>query len=133
VPPDHRARVVRRTADRSDVAILCIHGFGAARQEGEAVVDAAAEALAANVVYMRLPGHGAGAEAHARARATDYLDGGGRSQPAADDAGCTGEASAGQPLVEGDLQVGGPVPKDRPARGSQGVQPVNDREDGIAR
>ena len=75
VPPDHRLRVVRRTADRSDVAILYIHGFGAARQEGEAVVDAAAEALAANVVYMRLPGHGGGAEAHARARATDYLDG----------------------------------------------------------
>jgi pimeloyl-ACP methyl ester carboxylesterase len=74
VPAEHRVRVVRRVPDRSAVAILYIHGFGAARQEGEAVVDTVGEAVAANVVYMRLPGHGGGKDAQARVTATEYLD-----------------------------------------------------------
>jgi pimeloyl-ACP methyl ester carboxylesterase len=74
VPPDNRELLVRRAPGRSPLAILYIHGFGAARAEGEAVVDEVAETLSANVYYLRLPGHGGGEEAQARAVATDYLD-----------------------------------------------------------
>ena len=38
------------------------------------MVDVVADALQANLYYLRLPGHGGGKEAQARALATDYLD-----------------------------------------------------------
>lgn len=74
VSPGNAERLVRRTSGRAPVAILYVHGFGASRAEGEAVVDAVAETLGANVYYLRLPGHGGGPDAHAAATATDYLD-----------------------------------------------------------
>lgn len=54
-------------------AILYIHGFGATRAEGEAVVDQLATHLRANVFYARLPGHATTAEAHAAATFDQYL------------------------------------------------------------
>lgn len=47
-----------RVSERSDLAILYIHGFGASRADGEYVVERLAEAARANTYFMRLPGHG---------------------------------------------------------------------------
>ncbi len=73
VPESHRERLVRRAEGRTRVAFVYLHGFGASRPEGEAVVDPLAEAYGANVYYHRLPGHGGGGDAHARVVSTDYL------------------------------------------------------------
>lgn len=68
-------RLVRRTSGRSPVSVLYVHGFGASRAEGEAVVDPMAEALGANTLYLRLPGHGLDdPDAHAAPDFGDYLD-----------------------------------------------------------
>ena len=74
VRPGNQERLVRRRPGKAPVAILYLHGFGAARAEGEAVVDAVGETLGANVYYARRPGHGGDKETQARARSTDYLD-----------------------------------------------------------
>ena len=63
--PQASERLVRHHPGRAPVALLYIHGFGATRAEGELVVDALAEAWQANALYVRLPGHGIDAEAHA--------------------------------------------------------------------
>lgn len=73
VRPGNEERLVR-FADRTSLAILYIHGYGASRAEGELVVDRLAEALKANTYYMRLPGHGTNPDDQASARYTDYLD-----------------------------------------------------------
>lgn len=62
--PESRARVV----------ILFVHGFGAARAEGEAVVEPLARALHATAYYTRLPGHGGDLEHHAAARPEAYFE-----------------------------------------------------------
>lgn len=67
-------RLVRNVPGRAREAILYIHGFGASRVEGEAVVDRIAAERQANVYYLRLPGHGLDMEAHAKATYKDYLD-----------------------------------------------------------
>ena len=70
--PQASERLVRHHPGRAPVALLYIHGFGASRAEGEAVVDALAEAWGANALYLRLPGHGIDAEAHAETTPADY-------------------------------------------------------------
>jgi pimeloyl-ACP methyl ester carboxylesterase len=70
--PQATERLVRRHPGRAPVALLYIHGFGASRAEGEAVVDALATRWDANTLYLRLPGHGIDAEAHAATRPGDY-------------------------------------------------------------
>jgi pimeloyl-ACP methyl ester carboxylesterase len=70
--PQASERLVRRHPGQAPVALLYIHGFGASRAEGEAVVDALAERWDANTLYLRLPGHGIDAEAHAATTPTDY-------------------------------------------------------------
>lgn len=67
-------RLVRHAPGQAPEAILYIHGFGASRGEGEAVMDRVAEARGANLYYLRLPGHGTTLEDHARTEARDYLD-----------------------------------------------------------
>ena len=74
--PANEERLVRFSApgEKTKLAILYIHGFGASRGEGEAVVDVIAKEFQANTYYMRLPGHGANKEDHARTQYTDYID-----------------------------------------------------------
>lgn len=74
VRPGNEERLLRVAPGRTAEAILYIHGFGASRGEGEEVVDQLAAMRQANTYYMRLPGHGAGMEEHARPKWTEYLD-----------------------------------------------------------
>jgi len=55
------------------VVILFVHGFGASRAEGEAVVDPLAAELGATVYYTRLPGHGGAMATQAATRAEEYF------------------------------------------------------------
>lgn len=72
--PQAQERLVRNVDGQAKVAFLYIHGFGATRAEGEFVVDKLAEEWNANALYMRLPGHGIDAEAHAAATPQQYVD-----------------------------------------------------------
>lgn len=73
IRPGNEERLERPAAGRAKVAILYVHGFGASRAEGEAVVDQLASGLGATVYYTRLPGHGGGLEAHAAAKPEEYF------------------------------------------------------------
>lgn len=74
VRPGNEPRLVRNTAGEAPLAVLYIHGFGASRAEGEAVIDPLAASLGANVLYLLLPGHGTDdPDVHARPQASDYL------------------------------------------------------------
>lgn len=59
---------------RAPVVLLYVHGFGASRAEGEAVVEPLAQALHATTYYTRLPGHGGDLERHAAARPEQYFE-----------------------------------------------------------
>ncbi|MBN1534256.1 MAG: alpha/beta fold hydrolase [Spirochaetes bacterium] len=63
-----------RFAEKTPVALLYIHGYGASRAEGELVMERIARDLKANTYFLRLPGHGINVEAHALATAKDHLD-----------------------------------------------------------
>ncbi len=65
-------RIVRNQAGRAPEAILFLHGFGATRAEGEAVVGPLALSRGANVYYARLPGHGMTMDDQARVTPADY-------------------------------------------------------------
>ncbi|MEJ6392329.1 alpha/beta fold hydrolase [Gymnodinialimonas sp. 2305UL16-5] len=58
----------------TDVVILYLHGFSASSEEIRPVPDRVAEALGANLIFARLPGHGRGCAAMAEPRAGDWLD-----------------------------------------------------------
>jgi pimeloyl-ACP methyl ester carboxylesterase len=73
VPAHATEKLTLRNPAKDGYAILYIHGFGAGRAEGEAVGDALAARLNANIYYGRLPGHGSSAEAHAAATFDQYL------------------------------------------------------------
>ncbi len=66
-------RLIRHSSGKSEIAILYIHGFGASRGEGEAVMDRIARQYRANIYYLRLPGHGTTPEDQARHDYTEYL------------------------------------------------------------
>jgi pimeloyl-ACP methyl ester carboxylesterase len=78
VHPGNEERVVWASGQapdtRAPVVLLYIHGFGASRGEGEAVVEPLAQALHATTYYTRLPGHGGDLERHAAARPTQYFE-----------------------------------------------------------
>ncbi len=75
VRPGNEERLARVSPERTPTAILYLHGFGASRAEGEAVVEPVAAKLGANTLYGRLPGHGLDdMDAHAAAGLDDYLD-----------------------------------------------------------
>lgn len=65
-------RIQRSRPGRAREAILFVHGFGACRAEGEAIVGPLAESRGANVYYARLPGHGRTLDAQARVTPADY-------------------------------------------------------------
>ncbi len=73
VPERATERLVINEPEKNGMAILYIHGFGATRAEGEYSVDILARKLRANVYYLRLPGHGTTADAHAAATFEQYL------------------------------------------------------------
>ncbi|WP_108976920.1 alpha/beta hydrolase [Leptospira ryugenii] len=59
---------------RTPIAFLYIHGFGASRAEGEAVMEILAKKFKANTYLLRLPGHGTNKEDQAAQSFSDYLD-----------------------------------------------------------
>jgi pimeloyl-ACP methyl ester carboxylesterase len=77
VRPGCDERLVRASAAggaaRTPLSIVYIHGFGACRAEGEAVVDRVAEDLGMNTFYTRLPGHGTNADDHASHSFAEYI------------------------------------------------------------
>ncbi|MCB9760037.1 MAG: alpha/beta fold hydrolase [Alphaproteobacteria bacterium] len=75
VGPGNEERLLRVAEGRTPRAILYVHGFGASRAEGEAIVDRLAEDLGANTLYTRLPGHGVqDPDVHAAPAWTDHID-----------------------------------------------------------
>lgn len=73
VRPGNEEKLVRYK-DKTDIAILYIHGYSASRAEGEYVIDRIAETFKANTYYLRLPGHGTNVEDHAAAEGKEHLD-----------------------------------------------------------
>lgn len=72
--PGNEPRLVRATEGRSPVAFLYLHGFGASRGEGEAVLEPIAAERGANTLYLLLPGHGTDdPDVHAKPKPEDYL------------------------------------------------------------
>ncbi len=74
VADDNAEKLTIHNAEKDGLAFLYLHGFGATRGEGEMVVEELAESLQANAYYVRLPGHGLNAEAHAAATFDQYLN-----------------------------------------------------------
>ncbi|MDG4649135.1 alpha/beta fold hydrolase [Roseibacterium sp. SDUM158017] len=76
VVPGAEARVVWAGApgEATRWAVLYLHGFSASSEEIRPVPDRLAEALGANLVFNRLPGHGRGAAAMGEATATEWID-----------------------------------------------------------
>lgn len=72
VRPGNEERLIRYGA-RTELVILYIHGFGASRAEGEAVIEPIARRYQANTYFTRLPGHGANKEDHAGTTFPDYV------------------------------------------------------------
>lgn len=66
-------RLARHAPGKTPWSIVFLHGFGATRGGGEAVIDEIAAEFGANVWYPLLPGHGRTPEAHAAAPAEAYL------------------------------------------------------------
>jgi alpha-beta hydrolase superfamily lysophospholipase len=76
ITPGTEARIVWAGAQGvpTDVVVLYLHGFSATSEEIRPVPDRVAEALGANLIFARLPGHGRGAAAMAEPRAGDWID-----------------------------------------------------------
>lgn len=73
VRPGNEEKLIRYK-NKTDIAILYIHGYSASRAEGEYVIDRIAETFKANTYYLRLPGHGTNVEDHAAAEGKEHLD-----------------------------------------------------------
>ncbi|MFK7931001.1 MAG: alpha/beta hydrolase [Myxococcota bacterium] len=71
--PDAVERLVRHSSDKAPWSMAFLHGFGATRAGGEAVLDPLAQSQGANLYYDLLPGHGRTPDAHAAATAEQYL------------------------------------------------------------
>lgn len=65
-------RIHRNVDGVAPIAVLFIHGWGACRAEGELTIDQIADEWGANVLYLRLPGHGLDGEAMVRAQPEAY-------------------------------------------------------------
>ncbi len=61
------------TGERTDWAIVYIHGFSASSEELRPIPERLSDALGANVFYTRLAGHGRDSEAMAEPRVEDWL------------------------------------------------------------
>src|SRR5262245_19851474 len=55
--PATEERLIRKSAQKTPIAFLYIHGFGACRGEGEAVMELLADDFKANTYFLRVPGH----------------------------------------------------------------------------
>lgn len=74
VRPGNEPRLVRYAPGKTPTAFLYLHGFGASRAEGEAVLDPLAAEMGANTLYNLLPGHGTDdPDFHARPAPAEYL------------------------------------------------------------
>ncbi|MBU42848.1 MAG: hypothetical protein CMN76_06485 [Spirochaetaceae bacterium] len=71
--PGNEEKLIRY-GEKTPIAFLYIHGFGASRAEGEMVMDEIAAKFQANTFYARLPGHGTNMDDHASVQMADYLD-----------------------------------------------------------
>jgi len=60
--------------DRTDLAIVYLHGFSASKEELRPLPDLVAEALGANLFLTRLSGHGRDGSAMAEPRVQDWVD-----------------------------------------------------------
>lgn len=71
-----QARIIWAGAEgeATQTVLLYIHGFSATSEEIRPVPDRVAEALGANLIFARLPGHGRSGAAMAEPRAGDWLD-----------------------------------------------------------
>lgn len=76
ITPGAQARIVWAGGANvpTPTVILYLHGFSATSEEIRPVPDAVAEALGANLIFARLPGHGRSGEAMAEPRAGDWID-----------------------------------------------------------
>ncbi|MBY4895138.1 alpha/beta fold hydrolase [Rhodobacteraceae bacterium N5(2021)] len=76
ITPGAEARIVWAGEEgaASDVVIVYLHGFSATAQEIRPVPDRVAEALGANLIFARLPGHGRSGAAMGAPRAGDWRD-----------------------------------------------------------
>ena len=64
----------RDQKQKTEFAIVFLHGFSATRQEIAPTCDILAAKIGANLFYTRLGGHGRGGEAMGRARANEWLN-----------------------------------------------------------
>lgn len=71
--PNNEEKLIRFSKEKTPLAILYIHGFGASRGEGEYVTDRLAKEFQANTYYVRLPGHGTNKEDHRDTKFNEYL------------------------------------------------------------
>jgi alpha-beta hydrolase superfamily lysophospholipase len=78
ITPGAEKRVVwaQEAGQRSDYAVIYLHGFSATRQEIAPVPELVAKALGANLFETRLAGHGREREPMAGVRAEQWLDDG---------------------------------------------------------
>lgn len=73
VRPENEELLIRYSDEKTPIAIIYIHGFGASRKEGDEVTNRLAEYFGANTYYLRLPGHGTNIEDHVQTDFTKYL------------------------------------------------------------
>lgn len=73
VRPGNEERFIRQSDGKTDFVFLYIHGYGASRAEGEAVIDDLSEYYGANTYYLRIPGHGTTPEDHKCHSFQEYL------------------------------------------------------------
>lgn len=71
--PSAIEKLVRHHPEQSEWSLTFLHGFGATRGGGEAILDAIADEYKTNLWYPLLPGHGRTPDAHAAATAEQYL------------------------------------------------------------
>jgi alpha-beta hydrolase superfamily lysophospholipase len=76
IVPGAEARVIWAGApgEVTRWSVLYLHGFSASSEEIRPVPDLVAEALGANLVFNRMPGHGRTAEAMGEATASQWID-----------------------------------------------------------
>ncbi len=70
----HNEEKLLKFADKTKIAMLYIHGYGASRGEGEFVIDTIAKKLKYNTYYLRLPGHGTNMDDHKNTEYYQLLD-----------------------------------------------------------
>lgn len=71
--PAENGKEIVRIADRTDLALVYLHGFSATKWEVDPVHRRVVQALGANLFLTRLTGHGLDGEALARATPDDWL------------------------------------------------------------